>query len=149
MKTLNGALLLALAFAFGCGGGEQTQQASTETPEAAPAAAPSEAAAAATEAPSGPIDEALAEQGKQLFTTRGCTGCHQIDTKLIGPPLKGVTNQRSYEWITHMILNPDSMTANDPAAKALLAEYGTQMVNMGATADDVRALYEYLRQQSQ
>jgi cytochrome c len=148
MKTRNGALLIALAFAFGCGGGESAKQETTETPEAAPAA-PAAPAAATAEAPSGPIDEALAEQGKQLFTTRGCTGCHQIDTKLIGPPLKGVTNQRSYAWITNMILHPDSMTANDPAAKALLAEYGAQMVNMGATADDVRALYEYLRQQSQ
>jgi len=39
MKTRNGAVLLALAFAFGCGGGESAEQAATESPEQ-PAAAP-------------------------------------------------------------------------------------------------------------
>jgi mono/diheme cytochrome c family protein len=145
MKTRNGALLVAVAFAFGCGGGETAEQAATETPQAAMTEAP----AAAMEAPSGPIDVALAAQGEQLFTSRGCAGCHQIDAKLIGPALKGVTTLRSYEWFTHMVLRPDSMIANDPDAKALFAEYGTPMVNMGATADEVRALFEYLRQHAE
>jgi len=48
-----------------------------------------------------------------------------------------------------MVLRPDSMIANDPDAKALFAEYGTPMVNMGATADEVRALFEYLRQHAE
>ena len=145
MKIRNGALLLALAFAFGCGGGETAEQAATEeTPQAAMTEAP-----AAMAAPSGPIDAALAAQGEQLFTSRGCVGCHQIDAKMIGPALKGVTARRSYEWFTHMVLRPDSMIANDPDAKALFAEYGTPMVNMGATSADVRALFEYLRQHAE
>lgn len=143
MKIRNGAVLLALAFAFGCGGGESAEQAATETPEqpAAEAAQP----AAMMEAPSGPIDQALADQGEQLFTSRGCVGCHQLDTRMIGPALAGVTARRSYEWIRAMVLKPDSMVANDPDAKALYQEYGTPMVNMGATAEDVHAIYEYLR----
>ena len=145
MKTRNGAVLLALAFAFGCGGGESAEQAATESPEQ-PAAAP---AAAVMEAPSGPIDQALADQGEQLFTSRGCAGCHQMDTRMIGPALGEVTTRRSYEWIQAMILKPDSMVANDPDAKALYEEYGTPMVNMGATAQDVHAIYEYLRAQAE
>ncbi|KPK07256.1 MAG: hypothetical protein AMS20_03120 [Gemmatimonas sp. SG8_28] len=145
MKTRSGALLVALAFAFGCGGGETAEQTATEeTPQAAMTEAP-----ATMEAPSGPIDAALAAQGEQLFTSRGCASCHQIDARLIGPALKGVTDRRSYEWFTHMVLKPDSMIANDPDAKALFAEYGTPMVNMGATPEDVRALFEYLRQHAE
>lgn len=145
MKIRHGATLLAFALVAACGGGETAEQATTETPEAAPAAP----AAATTEAPSGPIDQALAGQGEQAYTTKGCTGCHQMEAKLIGPALGDVTTRRSYEWITAMILHPDSMIANDADAKALFQEYGTPMVNMGATAEDARAIYEYLRSQAQ
>jgi hypothetical protein len=148
MKTRNGAVLLALAFAFGCGGGESAEQAATDTPDQ-PAAEMAAPAAAAMEAPSGPIDQALADQGEQLFTSRGCAGCHQMDTRMIGPALGEVTTRRTYEWIRAMVLEPDSMVANDPDAKALYEEYGTPMVNMGATAEDVHAIYEYLRAQAE
>ena len=148
MKTRNGTVLLALAFAFGCGGGESAEQAATETPEL-PAAETAAPAATTMEAPSGPIDQALADEGEQLFTSRGCAGCHQMDTRMIGPALGDVTARRSYEWIQAMILKPDSMIANDADAKALYEEYGTPMVNMGATAEDARAIYEYLRAQAQ
>jgi mono/diheme cytochrome c family protein len=145
MTIRHSATLFAFALLTACGGGETADQAADEMPAAAPAEAP----AAAMEAPSGAIDEALASEGEQLFTTRGCSGCHQMDAKLIGPALGTVTNRRSYEWITAMILHPDSMIANDPDAKALFEETGTPMVNMGATAEDARAIYEYLRSQTQ
>jgi cytochrome c2 len=148
MKTRNGAVLVALAFAFGCGGGESAEQAATETPEQ-PAAETAASAAATMEAPSGPIDQALADQGEQLFTSRGCAGCHQMDTRMIGPALGDVTARRSYEWIQAIILKPDSMIANDADAKALYEEYGTPMVNMGATTEDAHAIYEYLRAQAE
>jgi cytochrome c2 len=144
MKTRNGAALLALALAFGCGGGETAEQAATETAEAPAVEAPA-APAQMAEAPSGPIDEALASQGETLYTSRGCAGCHQMDTRMIGPALGDVTTRRDFEWITAMILKPDSMIANDSDAKALFEEYGTPMVNMGATGEDARAIYEYLR----
>ena len=145
MKIRHSATLFAFALVTACGGGETADQASEAPAAAAEAAAPS----AAMEAPSGEIDQALAGQGEQLFTTRGCTGCHQMEAKLIGPALGDVTTRRSYEWIVAMIVRPDSMIANDEDAKALLAEYGTPMVSMGATNDDAHAIYEYLRAQAQ
>ena len=148
MKIRNGGLLLALALAFGCGGGETAEQASTETAEAPATEAPA-APAQMAEAPTGPVDQALANQGETLFTSRGCAGCHQMDTRMIGPALGDVTTRRGYEWIVAMILRPDSMISNDTDAKALYEEYGTPMVNMGATADDARAIYEYLRSQAE
>jgi cytochrome c551/c552 len=148
MKIRHCATLFAFAALTACGGGETAEEATSEAPEAAPAAEAA-APAAAMDAPSGPIDEALASQGEQLFTTRGCMGCHQMEARLIGPALGDVTTRRSYEWITAMIIKPDSMLANDEDAKALLAEYGTPMVSMGATAEDARAIYEYLRAQTE
>ncbi len=147
MRARNGAVLVVLAMVMGCGAGETADQPAEETQAAAAPAATT--AAATMQEPTGPIDQALAKEGEGYFTSRGCASCHKVDAKLIGPALKGVTTQRSYDWIVAMVVRPDSMQQNDPVAKQLLAEYGTPMVNMGATKAEARAIFEYLRQQSQ
>jgi len=48
-----------------------------------------------------------------------------------------------------MMMNPDSMIKEDAVARQLLAEYMTPMMNMGVTADETRAIYEYLRRAGQ
>jgi len=147
MKARIGAMLVVLAMAVGCSAGETADQPAQETQAAA---APAATAAAATlQQPTGPIDQALAKEGEGYFTSRGCASCHKIEAKLIGPALKGITTTRSYDWLIAMMVRPDSMLQNDAEAKKLLAEYGTPMVNMGATKPEARAIYEYLRQKSQ
>jgi len=147
MKARIGAMLVVLAMAVGCSAGETADQPAQETQAAA---APAATAAAATlQQPTGPIDQALAKEGEGYFTSRGCASCHKIEAKLIGPALKGITTTRSYDWLIAMMVRPDSMLQNDAEAKKLLAEYGTPMVNMGATKPEARAIYEYLRQNSQ
>ena len=139
--------MLAVA-AFGCGGEEGGQEAGAQASQPQMQAAPP-ATGGAMEAPTGEIDAALASQGEALFASRGCQGCHNVtDQQLIGPGLRGVTERRTFEWITAMVTNPDSMLAHDPTAQGLFEEYNTPMVNMGATHDDVRAIYEYLRSQN-
>ncbi len=97
-------------------------------------------------APTGPIDPALVAQGEQLFTTKACVGCHTIGQgKLTGPDLQGITERRAFGWTMAMITNPDSMLRNDEQARALLREYMTPMTNMAVTADEARAIYEFLR----
>jgi cytochrome c2 len=147
MKARNGAVLVVLAMAVGCSAGETADQPAQETQAAAAPA--TTMATAALQEPTGPIDQALAKEGEGYFTSRGCASCHKIDAKLIGPALKGITTTRSYDWIVAMVVRPDSMQQYDAEAKKLLAEYGTPMVNMGATKAEARALYEYLRQKSQ
>lgn len=149
MKVRNGAVLVVLAMAMGCSAGETADQPAQETQAAAAAPPPAATAATSMQEPTGPIDQALAKEGEGYFTSRGCASCHKIDAKLIGPALKDVTTTRSYNWIVAMVVRPDSMQQNDPEAKKLLAEYGTPMVNMGATKAEARAIFEYLRQQSQ
>ena len=91
------------------------------------------------------MDDALAAQGEQLFTTRGCVACHAFGKKVIGPDLKGVAMQRTERWMEAQILHPDKMTQQDPAAKELLAQYKTQMTNQGLTADQAKAVIEYIK----
>jgi mono/diheme cytochrome c family protein len=94
----------------------------------------------------GEVDASLAARGEQLFTAKGCIGCHTVGGgRLTGPDLQGVTERRSYDWIVAMITNPDSMLRVDPVAKQLLGEYMTPMLNTNTTREEARAIYEYLR----
>jgi len=141
------ALGLGLAALFACGGEREARQVERQAPASSPSAAPSSPALAA--APTGPVDDALAEQGERVFQTKGCVGCHTIGKgRLTGPDLKGVTERRPYGWFVPWVVNPDSMLKVDPVAKQLLAEYMTPMLNMGVTPDEARALWEYLRRES-
>jgi mono/diheme cytochrome c family protein len=96
----------------------------------------------------GNVDAALATQGETLLSARGCTACHTMGGgRLVGPDLAGVTERRSAEFIVAMIVNPDSMLANDATAKQLLGQYFTPMSNQGVTVEDARALLEFFRRE--
>jgi mono/diheme cytochrome c family protein len=97
-------------------------------------------------APGAPVDTALAALGSDVFQTH-CAGCHALSgEQRVGPNLEGVTRRRSYAWIRSMVLHPDSMTRDDPVARALLQSYGVQMMVTGKLeAGHARALIEFLR----
>ena len=84
------------------------------------------------------------EKGKEIFKAN-CTACHKFEKRVVGPPLAGVTQRRSPEWIMNMILNPENMVANDPDAKALLEEYLSPMANQNLTEEEARAILELFR----
>ena len=44
------------------------------------------------------------EEGEKLYKAN-CTACHQIDSKLIGPALRGVSDKYSEEWLLKWIKN--------------------------------------------
>lgn len=118
-----------------------------ERPAAEESAAPAAASLPVSE-PTGEIDEALAGTGEELFQTKGCVACHTFGGgRLTGPDLAGVTQRRTFPWIYHQIMVPDSMTTHDPTAKQLMAEYMTQMPNLALRPEEALALFEYLREQ--
>lgn len=92
----------------------------------------------------GSIDQNLVNKGKTTFETK-CASCHKFDTRLVGPPLQGITQRRKPEWIMNMILNPQQMTQENPVAKELFATYLVQMTYQDVSQDDARALLEYFR----
>jgi cytochrome c551/c552 len=144
-----GVLFLVMLAAAGCGGkkAEETQATSAPPPAAAPAAdyvVPADLDQG-PRAGESPVDAALAAQGEQLFQTRGCVACHAFGKKVIGPDLKGVAMQRTQRWMEAQIMHPDKMTVQDPTAKALLAEFKTQMTNQGLTEDQAKAVIEYIK----
>jgi len=90
------------------------------------------------------IDQGMADAGEAYFNGV-CIACHQVDKRFIGPPMKGITELRSPEWIMNMILNTNEMLEEDPVAKALLEEFGSPMVYMGTTEEEARELLEFFR----
>lgn len=92
----------------------------------------------------GIVNTLLVKKGAELFAVK-CAMCHKMDTKLIGPPLAGVTSRHSPEWVLNMLLVPDKMIAEDPAAKALYELYQTPMINQQLKEEEAKAIYDYLR----
>lgn len=139
-------LVAGLALAAACGGGTDGDGgdpggASGAAPDAADAGLP-------VSRPTGPVDEALAEKGEELFRKRGCISCHTIGGgRRVGPDLAGITERREFAWTFHMVTNPDSMLENDSIARRLLGEYFTPMADQGVTPEEFRAIYEHLREE--
>ncbi|UOB19163.1 c-type cytochrome [Abyssalbus ytuae] len=91
------------------------------------------------------INEEMVKKGETLFKQK-CMACHKTDKKLIGPPVKGIYERRSVEWVLNMMLNPDQMLKEDPIAIALLKEYNnTKMLDQNLTEEEAKALAEYFR----
>lgn len=63
-----------------------------------------------------------AAKGKQLFTAN-CTACHQLESKLIGPPLKDIGDRRSFDYIYNQVTNPAEWVKTNPDAKKVFEEY--------------------------
>lgn len=94
--------------------------------------------------PDDPVDPELAAAGETLFR-RSCVACHDWNRPLVGPPLGGVTERRSPEWIRAMVLSPDSMLATDSVARALQDTYAVAMANLQLDEVRFRAIWEFLR----
>ncbi len=64
-----------------------------------------------------------AAAGKELFNTL-CAACHKLDSKSIGPALRGVTETRDSEWLHSWIKNSSALIAQgDEQAVAIYNEY--------------------------
>jgi cytochrome c2 len=95
---------------------------STFAQEAAPAApaAPAAATVAASVADAGSGDAVV---GKQLFNAK-CAACHNLDNKMTGPALRGVSGRHSKEWLYKWIVNSSALIkSGDAEANKLWAEY--------------------------
>lgn len=132
--------LLAVPVLAACGG-EGSEAGNSGAGEDAAAQLP-------VEKPTGSVDSELAARGEKLFQTRGCTACHTVGGgRKVGPDLLGVTEERDFAWLYHMVMSPDSMVKNDSIAGELLNEYLVPMADQNVQPEQFRAIFEYLRQE--
>lgn len=90
------------------------------------------------------IDRAKAQRGFEHFDMK-CAACHRMDTRLVGPPLGDVTEERSPEFIMNFILNPEENTRKHPVGQELLREYMMQMTYQNVSEEEAREILEYFR----
>lgn len=96
----------------------------------------------------GALDKAMAERGEDVFELK-CGSCHKLDQRYVGPPLGDVLTRRTPTYAMNMIMAPDTMYTRHPEARALLAQYATQMPNLHLTRDEARAIVEYIREEAE
>lgn len=90
------------------------------------------------------IDSSIALEGSKLFG-QTCANCHNLDSRHIGPPLRGVTSFRSNTFIMNMILNPEENIKKHPDIMALQKNYHTIMTYQYLNKEEARKILEYLR----
>jgi len=96
----------------------------TSLSQNAKTAAPAVTATASTDAPAAPaaVGGGDAVAGKALFNTN-CAACHNLDKKMTGPALRGVTGRHAKDWFYKWIANSSALIkSGDPDAVKLFAE---------------------------
>ncbi len=77
-----------------------------------------------------------AEEGKKLFSAKGCSACHRLfgEGGVLGPDLTGVKERRTADWLQAWLKDPAAVNPK------------TTMPNLGLTDDEVKGLVAYLRE---
>lgn len=95
-----------------------------------------------------PATTPLGQQGRYVFTNRGCNTCHRIGGgKLIGPDLIGVAQRRNDRWLATWLKDPAAVVAKDPELQAWSREFGDIiMPNQNLSDEDITALLAYMKE---
>lgn len=93
----------------------------------------------------GAIDKKLVAKGKNIFNSK-CMACHQLDNRLVGPPLRNITKQLKPLYIMNYLLNTTVMQKKDPELKKLIKKFnGVLMPDQNLKEKQAREVLEYLR----
>lgn len=143
------AFMLMLLTIQGCGNGEQSERS-----EANASAGENELTDFELEHGFGPVTERIeiddeidmekVAKGRNIYEMK-CEMCHNMGSRMVGPPLGAITETRSPEFIMNFILNPSENVRKHPIGQALLREYMTEMPYQNVKEDEARAIVEYLR----
>ncbi len=140
MKRLTFFALLLVPFLFlniSCGSPSKEKQSSTET-----APAGKSAPAAAVEK-SSPAPVATANRGEKLFKDNGCVVCHQLDTKVVGPPMKEIaTAYKDNGKGLNEFLKGNAKSIIDPAQHAVMEPQ--IVITKAMSEEDRMAIVDYL-----
>lgn len=89
-------------------------------------------------------------EGKSIFIAR-CASCHHVNQTLTGPPLKGVEQRRSLEWITRFVQSSQTqIKKGDKDAVAVFQQFnGVIMPDQSdLSAGDIRNIVAYIKEEA-
>lgn len=67
------------------------------------------------------------ETGRVLFNSN-CSVCHEVELKIVGPPLMDVHRRRERTWLHAFISNPQAMVESGDEAAVMLFEENDRMI---------------------
>lgn len=104
----------------------------------------------------GPVDSSLYAIGRTIFSMK-CSHCHQLDKKVKGPALRGVTKRHSEMWITNLLISLQKLSQTDSVVKHVMQANHDEMKETDnapkpdmiplTTKEERRALIEFLRKE--
>lgn len=86
------------------------------------------------------------DKGKEIFTTN-CAGCHNMEKKVLGPPLQNTVETQGREWTSKWILNSSKLIAEgDIHANEIYNEYNKIVMPSYSffSEDELSSLVDYL-----
>lgn len=91
-------------------------------------------------------DSLMVEEGGKLFTLN-CKACHQLEQRLVGPPLQGVDTRHDEAWILKFVKSSQTMVkSGDSAAVALFNTYNQViMPDQSLTDDQIKSILAYIK----
>jgi mono/diheme cytochrome c family protein len=105
--------------------------------------AQADATQTAEEADAGP-------DGGALFQSY-CKACHNINMRIVGPPLKDVHQRRSEDWLMSFIKSSQTVIqSGDSVAIQLFADYNQGvMPDQTINEDEIRSIIDYIKAESE
>jgi len=92
------------------------------------------------------VDPKVAK-GKKIFKAN-CVACHKLDKKLIGPPLKGITDKREREWLHSWIKDNNALRKSGDALAKQVFEENNKMPMTAfpqLSTEDIDAMLAYFK----
>jgi len=85
-------------------------------------------------------------QGETLFK-QNCASCHKVQSQLIGPALKGITERRDEAWIIKWVKNSGQVIkSGDKYAVELFAKFNQSvMPPQNVTDDEIKSIIAYIK----
>ncbi len=87
-----------------------------------------------------------AAKGKELFTSKGCVACHQVDTKVVGPALKNIAKtyaDKKGNIFDFLRGKSNAIVDTDPAQVAIMKANITGMLK-DMKDDEIKAVVDYI-----
>ncbi|MEO1448730.1 MAG: cytochrome c [Bacteroidota bacterium] len=94
-----------------------------------------------------PLVSPEAQAGEALFK-QNCTSCHNMNRVLVGPPLEGVTERVTLDWMKGFVRDPQGYVQHDDYAKAIWEENNKMAMTAFPFLSDAKleALWQYFEE---
>lgn len=91
------------------------------------------------------------DEGRLIFK-QNCSSCHRLESKLVGPPLKGITEKRSKKWIMSFVKSSQTLIKSGDADAVALFNENNQTVmpdHQQLSDSDIEKVLDFIVSESQ